>query len=69
MRNPHLAAITVTILEYSWVVVGGHVPHATHLIINVLAESGSAGAILASTEAKFAIRHKVLKKHELIIDR
>lgn len=64
-RYPHLSAVTVTVLENSGIVVGGHIPHTTHLIIDVLAESGSAGAILAPTEAEFAIGHKVLEKDEM----
>ena len=55
-----LSRVTGAALEGASVVVGGHVPLATHDIVNVLAPGGRHGAFLARTEAELAIRHKVL---------
>ena len=46
-------------LEHARVVVGGHVPHAAHDIVDVLAERGRAGAVFASAEAELGVGHEV----------
>lgn len=55
----HLPGITITLIE-ARTIVARHVPIATHLIIDVLAECWSISSILATAEAKFRIRHEIL---------
>lgn len=56
----YLAAVALTLLEYAGAVVGGHVPEASDSVVDVLAPDGSHWAWFTCTEAKQAIRHKVL---------
>ena len=56
----HLAGITLALLEYTRVVVRGHIPLATHHVIDVLAESRRVGSVLACAEAELIGSHEVL---------
>lgn len=59
----HLPSITITLIE-ARTIVAGHVPIATHLIVDVLAECRSISSILATAEAKFRGRHEILAKEK-----
>jgi hypothetical protein len=61
----YLARVAHALLEYAWCIVGGHVPPATHHVVNVLAESFSPRAIFASAEAKFGRGHEVLNQRSI----
>ena len=56
----YISAITITHIE-AGIIVAWHVPLATHLIVDVLAECRSISSILATTEAKLRIRHEILR--------
>ena len=58
----HLTSVPETPFEDTCVVVPWHVPEATHNVVDVLAERGRFGAVLARAEAEFAIRDEVLYK-------
>lgn len=55
----HLSGITSALIE-AFIVVAGHVPIATHHIVDVLAEFGSIMSILTTAEAEFRVRHEIL---------
>ena len=55
----HLARIALTALKRPSIVVSGHVPRATHLVVDVLAQRGGVGPVLARAEAELRVRHVV----------
>ena len=58
-QGTHLASVTIAALEHARVVVARHVPHAPEGVVDVLAEGGSVGTILATTDAELGGRHEV----------
>ena len=59
-RSTHVTAIAFATVEDTGVVVAGHVPLATHDVVNVLTVRRRVRTWLACTEAKLRIRHVVL---------
>ena len=57
--SAYQTSVALAILEYSGIVVGGHVPHTSQRIVNMLTQSGCVGAILTSTNAEFAVRDEI----------
>ena len=55
----HLARIPLAALEHARVVVAGHVPHAAHDVVDVLAVLGRAGPVLARADAELVRGHEV----------
>lgn len=58
-RNTHLAGIALALLKHTRVVVGGHVPRTAHLVVDMLAQRGRVGAVLARTDAELLRRHEI----------
>lgn len=58
-RDTHLASVSLAALEHAGVVVRGHVPRASHNVVDVLAQRGGARAVLAGPEAKLGVGHEV----------
>ena len=54
-----LTRVSQAAFEDACAVVAGHIPLASHHVVYMLTKSGCVGAILASTEAEFRIRHEV----------
>lgn len=54
-----LARVALTALKRPGIVVRGHVPRAAHLVVDVLAERGRVGPVLARAEAELRVRHVV----------
>lgn len=57
----YLATVTLTLLEYTGAVVGGHVPKASESVVDMLAPDGRHWAWFACTEAEYAVGDKVLR--------
>jgi len=49
-----ISAVTSAVLEDTCAVVSGHVPVASHHVVDVVAKGGCAGSVLASAEAELA---------------
>lgn len=56
----HLPRISQAVFEYARVIVTGHVPSATHDVVNVLAQSRALRGFFASSDAELGGRHEVL---------
>ncbi len=56
----HLASVSQAAIERARSVVSGHIPFASHDVVDVLAERWSVGAVLASAEAEFGGGNEVL---------
>ena len=62
MRKPrtYLASVSGAIFKYTRVIVCWHIPLATHLIVDVLAQCRGVRAISAGAEAELSSRHEIL---------
>lgn len=56
----HISAVTITLIE-AGIIAAWHIPHATHLVVDVLAECRSIRSIFATTETKLRSRHEILE--------
>jgi len=54
-----LARVTEAVLKDAGGVIGRHVPLAAHHVVDMHAEPGRLGAVLASAEAELGVRHEV----------
>lgn len=61
----HLASVAQAAVERVRGVVSGHVPLASHNVVNVLAKRGGLGAVLAGAEAELGVGHEVLRSEIL----
>lgn len=57
--STHLAGVALAPFKDTRVVVAGHVPHAAERVVDVLAQRGRAGAVLAAADAELGRRDEV----------
>lgn len=56
----HRPRLSQAVLEYARVIVTGHIPAATHDVVNVIAQARGLRAFFASSDAELGGRHEVL---------
>ena len=61
-EHAYLASVAPARVEGTSRVVSGHVPAATHHIVDVLTKGGSVGAVPAGTDTKLVVSHEILHK-------